>query len=134
MISFWLSVPALLAVQLAFASLMGELVFRIGKLPAAPVLRWALVLGVLLLLPRHPSEPLAWRGFVWLLALALATLYALRPAQLPDWLWSPRFAWGYTSLMMSLIALWSFANGFTAPTIYLGLLAGLAGILAWKKR
>ncbi len=131
----WISNLALGTIQIGFAGLIGVLLNHLK----GTGLRWKRLLGIslgaLLFVPVTLALPMPtfWQCLVTLLALNLMVIYTLRPPVIPEWLWAPEFGWRYAGFVMTLILLWSLANGRTPAAILLGLLAALAGALAWLR-
>jgi hypothetical protein len=77
--------------------------------------------------------PPALMALSLVICLLAATLYALKPAYLPSWLWSPEFALRYLAGVMALIALWSLTQSSSTPSLALAPLALLSAILTWQR-
>ena len=126
---------ALVTIQIGFAGLLGVLLSHLK----GTGLRWkrlvGISLGALLFVPVTLALPMPafWQCTVTLLALNLMVIYTLRPPVIPDCLWSPEFGWRYAGFVMALILVWSLANERTPAAILLGLLAALAGAMAWLR-
>ena len=134
MLTKWLSIPTFLAVLLGFAGVLGtQLYYLRAKLNSRQVAA-ALALSGLVMLPPL-SLPILPQWIGWFAAFLVVVLFTLRPIILPSELWSLRFALGYNSLTMVLVALWGIASGFSSrPWIYLGGFAILAAFLSWHRR
>jgi hypothetical protein len=132
MLSFWLSLPAFLAINLGFAGLLGTLIYYIRSQANSRQVAAAIALGGLVMLPPLSLPPLS-QWFSWFAAILVVVLFALRPAFFPPQVWTLRFAYRYTALTMALVALWGFSTGLIPPLYVLGVLALLAGALAWHR-
>ena len=132
MLSFWISLPALLGIYFGFASTLGSLIYRLRAAPAVVFTGAVIFFGGLVYLPASLALPfpLWFKGAAWLFGCALVLLFALRPSYAPHWLWSPNFHLRYASGVMALILLWSLANGLYPPNTLLGVMASWAGGLA----
>jgi hypothetical protein len=124
----WISLPALLAVQIGFAALLGA-VLRNAHTVAQRVA--ALVAGLLfvvagLVLPLG----LAYKAGLWMFSAIAFAAFALRPFAFK---WPRRFGWLYAGFAMLLILAWSAAQGSPLPLLLLGVAAGLAAALAWRR-
>jgi hypothetical protein len=123
------------SIQLGFAGVLGALLNQLR----GSSLRWkrlaGISLGALVFVPLTLVLPFPafWQCLLTLLALNLFVLYTLHPPAIPDWLWSPGFGWRYAGFVMGLILVWSLSDGHTPEVLLLGLLAALAGTLAWLR-
>ena len=76
---------------------------------------------------------ISFQILLWLAALLIVLVYAMKPSNMPALFWSPRFAYRFSAIVMLLILLWGIFSKITIPTILLGGFAALAGILAWQR-
>lgn len=131
----WLTFPAIVLIYLGFASVQGALIHWLRVEFSKDSLVTGIGYSLLIFLPVSVSLPMnIWlRVAVWISALGLVTIFALRPAQLPAWIWSMRFALRYSALMMLLIIVWSFSVRLSAPVSLTAIVAASAGIVAWGK-
>ena len=128
MFSDWIAILALLVVHLGFAALLG--LFARQANSAAD--RALALVGALAYLGSSLGLPLLWlpRLGIWLASAALFAAFANLP--LPR-AWQSRLVWFYACLSMLLIVAWSLAQGWPSPAISLGITAGWAGVLAWRR-
>ena len=130
--SFWLSLPAFLAINLGFAGLLGTLIYSLRSQANTRQVAAAIALGGLVMLPPLSLPPLS-QWLSWLAAILVVVLFALRPAFIPSQIWTLRFAYRYIAITMALVALWGFSSGLIPPVYVLGVLALFAGALAWHR-
>ena len=135
MLSYWLSLPAIVMVYLGFASLQGALIHWLRREVSKDSLFVAIAFSTLVFLPYSLSLPLPplTRAAAWVSALLLIVLFAARPATLPKWFWSPRFSLRYVAVAMSLILVWILINQISVWGLISGVVAALAGSLAWRR-
>jgi hypothetical protein len=132
MVSNWLSLPTLFAIQLGFSGVLGAQLYHLRSQFNSRQVAAAIAVGVpVMLSPLSMPALLQWLG--WLAAILVVVLFALRPnhrfAPILTW----RFAWRYAALVMALVALWSLFNGITSPLFILSGFAILAGGMAWHR-
>ena len=138
MLSYWLSLPAIVMVYLGFASLQGALVHWLRSEVSKDSVIAAIAFSTFVFLPYSLSLPLPplTRNAAWVAALFLIVLFAARPAALPKWFWSQRFSLRYAAVVMSLILVWSFSlinSQISVWGLVSGVVAALAGSLAWRR-
>ena len=135
MLSYWLSLPAIVMVYLGYASLEGALIHWLRREVSKDSILLGISFSALVFFPSTLSLPIPapTRPAAWIGALLLVIVFAVRPAAVPDWVWSPRFGLRYVAVAMALILLWSLVIHTSIWTGILGIVAGLAGILAWGK-
>lgn len=123
-----ISLIALIAVQLGFAGLLGAKA-RQAKTIARVVLicLGALIFAVSILRLPLPTSP---RIILWI-ASAVLFVYFFKPDILSGM--QVKLAWFYAGGAMLLILAWSATQSWLAPVFSLGLAAGLAGMLAWRR-
>ncbi|MDH5507679.1 MAG: hypothetical protein OEZ02_10710 [Anaerolineae bacterium] len=135
MSAVWFSILALLAINLGFAGFFGALLQLARHRPSKSRLMVSLAFGTLFFLPVSlamyfvPYLP----AFAWVGSAALVVLYTWQPEWMPAWLHTPVFGLYYAGVTMGLILLWSTVNFLSPTKMLLGILAALAGILAWQR-
>lgn len=136
MLSNLFSLTAALAIYLGFACVLGSLVYKFRIETSRYNLIQIISFGVLIFVPASLAIPLglSLRITSWVVATFLAALFIIRPGRLPNWVWGPGFGLRYAAGTMSLILFWSLAaSSISPPVIILGVLAGLAGGMAWQR-
>lgn len=129
---FWITVIAYIIVHIGFSGMLGAFVYRLRVSASLSHTLAAFTTGSIVLLP--PLSLPTWGQWIsWVLALAVAGIFAIRPTNFPSRLWSSDFALGYASLAMGLIALWGIWDGLHSPTFLLSGMAVLASLLAWRR-
>ena len=132
MVSNWLSLPTLLAIQLGFSGVLGAQLFRLRSEFNSRQVAAAIAVGVpVMLSPLSMPALLQWLG--WLAAILVVVFFALRPDHRFAGVWSWRFAWRYAALVMALVTLWSLSKGVSSPLFVLSGFAVLAGGMAWHR-
>ena len=130
MIATWISIPALLSVNLGFAGLLGSQIYRLRSQANSRQVAVALAISGLVMLPPLSLPPIP-QSIGWLAATLVVVLFALRPNILPHQLWTLRFGFRYSCLAMILVAVWGLSVGFESPAFILGSFALLAAVLSW---
>jgi hypothetical protein len=128
----WISLPALLAVHLGFAALLGAVS------GTARQTRWqfptycAVGLGSLLFLGANLALPLPmWaNSLVWMTSAGAFGL-GFESAELLRG--RVEFGWYYAGTAMILILIWGMAQGFSPPTLVIGLAAALAAGISLRR-
>ena len=138
MLSYWLSLPAIVMVYLGFASLQGALIHWLRREISKDSLIAATAFSALIFLPYSLSLPLPplTRTAAWAAAFLLIAIFTTRPAALPAWFWSQRFSLQYAAVAMSLILVWNFSlinSQISVWGLISGVVAALAGGLAWRR-
>ncbi len=130
----WETYLVILTIYLGFAGAWGMLVRRSFRFKT-----WISVgFGLFIILPASLGLPFGAgeKVLAWGAALGIASLFYLKPANAPAWLWQPLFFFCYCGFVMFLIMAWSIlAAGAGNPPalLWLGLPAGVAGCLAIVK-
>ncbi len=127
-----MTIAALLVTLYGAAGVWGELTYQARMRRHARDTLSSAAFGFLILLPALAALP-PWspvRVLAWIGAATVSLIYGLRPARMPDWLWSPRFGYGYLASDMLLIMMWSLAAAGDFPAISLALPASIAALLA----
>jgi uncharacterized membrane protein (UPF0136 family) len=122
-------------VYLGYASLVGSLIHWLRREVSKDSILTGISFSALVFFPSTLSLPLPpyARAAAWAGALLLVVLFAVRPAALPNWFWGLRFGLRYGAVAMSLILLWSLIIHTSTWGLILGMVAGLAGVLAWRR-
>ena len=132
MISAWVSPPTIIIISLGFAGLLGEQIRQLRAQLNKNQLAAALALVGLVLLPPLSLPPAAqWIGLA--AASLVILLFALRPNILPAQIFSPSFAWRYTSFSMILAAVWNLVAGPSFPFLLVSTSAMLAAFFSWRR-
>ncbi|HKJ28302.1 MAG TPA: hypothetical protein VJ965_11735 [Anaerolineales bacterium] len=130
MSAVWLSSPALFVITLGFAGLLGELIYRLREAIQIRLAALAALFASLVLFPPL-SLPGVLNWLLWLLALVVVVLFALRPDPLPSLFLTRRFALRYASAAMLLSAIWNVWTWPSFPSSLLVVSALAAACLAW---
>ena len=132
MILMWISLTILLLITLGFAGLVGNYIYHLRSSVNSHQVASAFAIYGLVLLPPLSLPPIS-QWISWLVATLVVVIFAVRPIILPQQLWTIKFAFRYTSLVMVFIAIWSLAGGYSHPVIILGGFAALAALLSYLR-
>ena len=127
-----ISILALAAVHLGFATLLGRLIQQIragqkdGKNISVLLFAGTLFIAASLSLPLSLNA----KGIIWLLSVLLIVLSGWRFEPAPR---NSSWAWFYTGLTMSLIVLWGLGQVQLLQSVSFGLSAGTAALLSWRR-
>lgn len=127
-----ISILALAAVHLGFATLLGRLIQQIragqkdGKNISVLLFAGTLFIAASLSLPLSVIA----KGIIWMLSILLIVLSGWRFESAPI---NSSWAWLYTGLTMSLIVLWGLVQVQPLQSISFGLSAGTAAFLSWRR-
>jgi len=126
---------ALLAIYAGLAAGLGDSFsrFQSGRREAKQVLYSGSLGLVFLIAVLGTPLPPTLMALTLVICLLAAALFAIKPAPLPAWLWSPESALKYLSGVMALIALWSLTQSSSTPSLALAPLALLSAILTWQR-
>ena len=130
MILMWISLTILLLITIGFAGLVGNYIYHLRSSVNSHQVASAIGIYGLILLPSLSLPPVS-QWISWLVATLVVVIFAIRPTIFPHQLWTIKFAFRYTSLVMVLIAIWSLTEGYSHPVIILGGLAALAALLSY---
>ncbi|MDA1330615.1 MAG: hypothetical protein O3B43_06090 [Chloroflexi bacterium] len=132
MVISWISIPAVFAVQIGFAGLLGALVRQIRARQALTGRLFAIVLAGFLILAACFVLPV--NGAMKVAILAASVLAASVTAWKLDWISENEdWVWLYVSTAMGLILVWSIAEAEPLPAVSISLAAALAALLAWRR-
>lgn len=128
----WISIPALVAVHLGFAGLLGAVYGTARRSHWQFTAYCALVFGGLLFLGANLALPLPmWASS--LLWLASAAAFGLGSLAADTAAWRAEYGWYYAVAAMLLVLAWGLAQSWPSPAIALGLAAALAAALSWTR-
>jgi hypothetical protein len=119
---------ALILVQLGFAALLGF----VARNSATWLHRVAFVLAALAYVASSLAIPLDWPINV-AAGIASVAVFAVTAWRAKAGSFHPRVAWWYAGIAMLAIVSWSATQGWLSPVALLGIAAGCAAVLSWRR-
>jgi hypothetical protein len=128
----WISIPAVFAVQIGFAGLLGALTRQVQVRQARAARLAAMLLTAALLVTASYVLPMS--GGMKAATFGASVLAAILTAWKLDWLsQNEDWVWLYIAMAMSLILVWSIAQSEPLLSVAISLAAGLAALLAARR-